>query len=308
MVNEMLTAGSLFSGIGGIDLAFVSAGFDILFQVEIEEFCRKVLTKHGKYWPNATQFMDIRCVGRADLPEVDVLVGGFPCQDISIAGKGAGIEGERSGLWYEFRRLIGELRPRAVLLENVPAITTRGGTTVIGHLAALGYDAEWTIVSAAEAGAPHRRERWICVAYANGLGLEAGKDQQGVVREASFSVVAGSGHIADVGDTERGRRKAQAQIGSVQRRSRSAGFRGNPSGNMAQPRVCRDFAGLSRELDGHRFPAGPTNSQHEWEPPRQIEERDPHWHARIKALGNAVVPQCIVPFAIDIARRLSEGE
>jgi DNA (cytosine-5)-methyltransferase 1 len=101
----------LFSGIGGIDLAFSLAGFDILFQVEIDEFCQKVLAKHSKeYWPNAKIFTDVRAVGKHNLPtSIDVLFGGFPCQDISVAGNGAGLEGERSGLWWEFARIIGEI-------------------------------------------------------------------------------------------------------------------------------------------------------------------------------------------------------
>lgn len=159
-------AGSLFSGIGGLDLAFSLANFDILFQVEIDAFCRKVLAKHAsKYWCNATQFTDVRTVGRRNLPEVEVLFGGFPCQSISIAGPQQGIrEGTASGLWFEFRRIIGELRPRIVFLENVPNITHRDGTVVIADLTALGYDCRWGIISAADAGAPHKRERWFCVA------------------------------------------------------------------------------------------------------------------------------------------------
>ena len=144
----MITAGSLFSGIGGIDLAMSLAGFDIRWQVEIDDFCRKVLQKHSwEYWRNATQFTDVRRVtarsgkgwrGYQRLEKVDLLFGGFPCQDISVSGKRAGIrEGTRSGLWSEFRRLIGEIRPRAVLLENVPNITQIGGTDVIADLAAL---------------------------------------------------------------------------------------------------------------------------------------------------------------------------
>lgn len=148
---------SLFSGIGGIDLAFAAAGFDITAQVEIDPYCREVLKRHaGDYWPNAAQFTDVRAVGADELGEADVIFGGFPCQDISIAGNGAGLAGEQSGLWYEFRRIIGEVRPRFVFLENVPAITFRGGAEVVGHLAALGYDARWGIVAASDAGAPHR--------------------------------------------------------------------------------------------------------------------------------------------------------
>jgi DNA (cytosine-5)-methyltransferase 1 len=101
-------------------------------------------------------------VGIRELQPVDVIAGGFPCQDISNAGKRIGISGERSGLWSEFSRIIGELRPRFVLVENVAALLVRGIETVLGDLAAIGYDAEWQIISAADMGAPHLRKRvWI---------------------------------------------------------------------------------------------------------------------------------------------------
>ena len=185
----MYRAVSLFSGIGGIDLAFALAGFDITAQVEIDPYCREVLRKHaGQYWPNAAQFTDVRTVGADELGEADVIFGGFPCQNISIAGKGAGLAGEQSGLWYEFRRIIGEVRPQFVFLENVPAITFRGGVEVVGHLAALGYDARWGIVAASDAGAPHRRERWWCVGYRDGLGHDLSTDagiNGGALRQTS---------------------------------------------------------------------------------------------------------------------------
>jgi DNA (cytosine-5)-methyltransferase 1 len=106
------------------------------------------------------------------VPYVDVLAGGFPCQDLSYAGKGAGIDGERSGLWGEYARLIRELRPRYVVVENVTALLARGMGRVLGDLAACGYDAEWDCIPAAAVGAPHRRDRVWIVAYPNGAGLE----------------------------------------------------------------------------------------------------------------------------------------
>jgi len=162
----MYTVGSLFSGIGGIDLAFSLAGFDIRWQVEIDPFCQKILQKHApEYWPNAKVFSDVKEVGSHNLEPVTALVGGFPCTDISNAGKRAGIkEGTRSGLWIEFARIIGEIRPRVVFLENVAAITGRDGERVIADLTALGYDAQWRIIPASAVGAPHERKRWWCVA------------------------------------------------------------------------------------------------------------------------------------------------
>jgi DNA (cytosine-5)-methyltransferase 1 len=154
-----MTLGSLFSGIGGIELGFERAGFKTVWQVEIDPYCRKVLAKH---FPEAKRFEDVRECGSHNLEPVDVVAGGFPCQDISNAGKRAGIDGERSGLWSEFARIIGELRPRVVLVENVAALLGRGMGRVLGDLSTLGYDAEWQIISAADVGAPHLRERvWI---------------------------------------------------------------------------------------------------------------------------------------------------
>src|SRR6476661_6834913 len=130
----MLTFGSLFAGIGGIDLGLERAGMRCAWQVEIDDYATRVLAKH---WPDVTRFRDVRSVGAHNLTPVDLLAGGFPCQDISDAGKRAGIEGARSGLWSEFARLIGELRPRYVLVENVTALLRRGMGTVLGDLAAL---------------------------------------------------------------------------------------------------------------------------------------------------------------------------
>jgi DNA (cytosine-5)-methyltransferase 1 len=162
MAGMSMTVGSLFSGIGGLELGFERAGFTVAWQVEIDEYCRKVLAKH---WPDVPRYEDIRTVGAHNLAPVDVLVGGFPCQDISNAGKRAGIEGERSGLWREYARLVRELRPRYVVVENVSALLHRGIDTVLGELAESGYDAEWQVLPAAAFGAPHLRERIFIVAY-----------------------------------------------------------------------------------------------------------------------------------------------
>jgi DNA (cytosine-5)-methyltransferase 1 len=160
--HSRLTVGSLFSGIGGLDLGLERAGMQIVWQVEIDAYARHVLAKH---WPDVARFPDVRDVGARHLVPVDLICGGFPCQDISAAGKKAGITGARSGLWKEFYRIICELRPRYVLVENVAALTRRGLPTVLGDLAACGYDAEWQVLSAVAFGAPHRRERLFLVAY-----------------------------------------------------------------------------------------------------------------------------------------------
>ena len=156
----------LFSGIGGFSLGLErTGGFETVAFCEIDQFCRRVLAKH---WPNVPCHDDITELSGEDVGEVDVICGGFPCQDISIAGKGAGIDGTRSGLWREYARLISELRPRYVIVENVSALLGRGIGRVLGDLAALGYDAEWHCIPASAVGAPHRRDRVWIIAYAGG--------------------------------------------------------------------------------------------------------------------------------------------
>lgn len=167
----MLTYGSLFSGIGGMDLGLDRAGMQCKWQVEINEYAIKVLTKH---WPNVPKHRDVRDVGKRSLEPVDVIAGGFPCQDISNAGFGAGLAGERSGLWSQMFRVIRELRPRFVLIENVSALLIRGLDTVLCDLAGIGFDAEWETVRASDFGAPHERNRLFIVAYSNEVNGQAG--------------------------------------------------------------------------------------------------------------------------------------
>lgn len=166
-----LFCGSLFSGIGGMDLGLERAGFELKWQVEIDPYCRRVLERH---WPTVRRWDDVRTWPQPDTERVDLVFGGFPCQDVSNAGKRVGIEGERSGLWFEFARVIRELRPRFVLVENVPAllIRDRGMGAVLGELAECGYDAEWDCVGADFMGSTQHRERVWILAYANDAGLQ----------------------------------------------------------------------------------------------------------------------------------------
>jgi len=154
---------SLFSGIGGLELGLEAAGVgETFWQVEQDAFCRSILAKH---WPDAKRFEDVRTVRAEDIGGAELLCGGFPCQDISVAGKGGGLAGERSGLWGEYARLIRLVLPRFVIIENVPALTGRGLSEVLSHLARCGYDAEWDTISAAAVGACHRRNRIFIIAW-----------------------------------------------------------------------------------------------------------------------------------------------
>ena len=156
-----ITFGSLFAGIGGFDSGFEQAGMVCKWQVEIDDYANRVLAKH---WPTVHRERDIRQCGMHNLEAVDVICGGFPCQDISYAGLGAGLDGERSGLFFEAVRVVRELRPRVVVLENVAALLTRGLDRVLGTLAEIGYDAEWHCVPAGIFGAHFRRDRVFVIA------------------------------------------------------------------------------------------------------------------------------------------------
>jgi len=260
----------LFSGIGGFSLGLErSGGVETVAFCEIEDFPRRVLAKH---WPKVPCYHDIRELTAdrlaADGIAVDAICGGFPCQDISTAGKGAGIEGERSGLWGEYARLVGELRPRVVFVENVAALLGRGLDRVLGDLAALGYDAWWDCIPASALGACHQRDRVWLIAYANG---GRGKRLQ---RQLEVSGPSGQGrqdHAADrlwnAPNAMRGRPSGQGR--AVQSRYPAANEHRQEHrtehvlGWPTEPAVRRADDGVSRRLD----------------------------RSRLKALGNAVVPQ-----------------
>tara|TARA_Y100000310_G_scaffold338756_1_gene429352 strand:- start:1399 stop:2292 length:894 start_codon:yes stop_codon:yes gene_type:complete len=164
----------LFSGIGGFSLGLErTGGFETVAFCEIEPFPRKVLAKH---WPEVPIYDDVRTLTAsrlaADGIAVDVICGGFPCQDLSTSGSGLGLDGERSGLWREQARLVREVRPRYVIVENSTELLNRWLGDVLGALAKIGYDAEWECIPAAAVGAPHRRDRIWIIAYPTGFGLQ----------------------------------------------------------------------------------------------------------------------------------------
>lgn len=240
--------GSLFAGIGGFELGFERSGFTTVWQVEIDSYCRRVLAKH---FPHAERFADVRHCGRHNLRPVDVICGGFPCQDISNAGLRAGMDGERSGLWTEFWRIIGELRPRYVVVENVAALLGRGIGRVLGDLSEIGYDAEWEVISAADVGAPHLRERVWIVAHSNSDGRR--RIEQG--RRALW------------GDTDTARHGENWNVADAERISEWSGLCANEStwerrGRLSNSGSACDVA----DAAGARFAKGIC------EPGRQI------WH------------------------------
>ncbi len=159
-----MTFGSLFTGIGGFDLGLERAGMRCAWQVEIDDKCQSVLSRH---WPNVPKFKDVRHVGCDNLAAVDLICGGFPCQDLSVAGRRAGLAGERSGLFYEFMRVVAELAPRWVLIENVPGLLSsnrgRDMGAVVGTLGQLGYGWAYRVLDAQYFGVAQRRRRVFIV-------------------------------------------------------------------------------------------------------------------------------------------------
>ena len=174
-MKEQLNELHLFAGAGGGILGGMLLGHTTVCAVEIEPYCRRVLLQRQRdgILPRFPIWDDVRTFdGKPWRGRVDVVCGGFPCQDISVAGKGAGIDGARSGMWVEMARIIREVGPRFVFVENSPMLTSRGLGRVLGDLAEMGYDARWGVLGACDVGAPHKRERiWI-------LATDAKRDKQ----------------------------------------------------------------------------------------------------------------------------------
>ena len=196
----------LFSGVGGLSLGLERAGMRTVALCENAPFARRILQRH---WPCVPCYPDVRTLS-ADLlyidgvPAADLICGGFPCQDISAAGRGGGLDGSRSGLWWEMLRLVRECRPGWVVVENVPCLRVRGADRVLGGLEAAGYACWPLVVGAAHAGAPHRRQRVFIVAHAPSAGLEGRQRRAALApprlhaeRRRGWPVEPGLGRVVD---------------------------------------------------------------------------------------------------------------
>jgi DNA (cytosine-5)-methyltransferase 1 len=187
----------LFAGIGGFTLGLERSGFEAVAFCEIDPYAQKVLKKN---WPEVPIYDDVRTITAerlaADGIRVDVITGGFPCQDISVAGSQAGIEGDRSGLWSECARLLGELRPQYAIFENVTNLLNgeRGAwfKRVLWDISSLGYDAEWHCIPASELGAHHHRDRIWIIAYPNSTQRQRGSLSIGVHKKDA-NIIGSSG-------------------------------------------------------------------------------------------------------------------
>lgn len=236
-----MTVGSLFSGIGGLDLGFERAGFEIKWMCEAAEYPRKVLAKN---WPTVPIYDDVRTVSRYNAEPVDCIIGGFPCQDISFAGEGAGLAGERSGLWWEMHRVIGDLGPRYVVVENVAALVVRGLDAVLGSLSDLGYDAEWQAIPAAAFGALHHRERMFIIAHAVRSGFQVrGKAREDTAHAPIFTPWPGPAERITNEELERrGASMFSGEVHGIPRRM----DRIKALGNAVYPQVAEHVASCVR--------------------------------------------------------------
>jgi len=260
----------LFSGIGGFSLGLERAGMQTVAFCEPNKFCQAVLHKH---WPDVPIYEDVRDLSATRLAndgiQFDVICGGFPCQDISVAGKGAGLAGSRSGLWWEYHRLIAETKPSWVIAENVSALRSRGLDDVLRSLAEIGYDAEWHCIPASAVGAPHQRDRIWVVAYPAQLQRDVGDNNARISLEReSVSELGNGSWSADVADTNSTRwersqeARNDAEVWTQSTNQLITGCCGVSGRNWEiEPNVGRVADGVPNRVD------------------------------RLKALGNAVVPQ-----------------
>jgi DNA (cytosine-5)-methyltransferase 1 len=244
--------GSLFSGIGGLDLGLERAGMTVAWQAEVDPYCSRVLAQH---WPDVPNLGDVTKVDWNNVEPVELVCGGFPCQPFSHAGPQRGADDPRY-LWPEVVRCVRVLRPRLVLLENVSGLLARGGSmgTVLGDLAELGYDTEWDCIPAAAVGAPHLRYRVFVVAYPN-ASSEPGKPVDGDTRPRFL--------VPNLADPE------SESVGTGLRTGEPTGVGRGRLGNSS-----RTGDAWSVEPDVGRVAHGI---------PSRVD--------RLRALGNAVVPQ-----------------
>ena len=254
-MNEL----ALFAGAGGGILGGKLLGWTTVCAVEWDGYARDVLLARQNdgcleafpIWDDVQTFDGKPWRGR-----VDVVSGGFPCQDISAAGKGAGIDGERSGMWGHMARIIGEVRPRFVFVENSPMLTSRGLGRVLGDLAAMGYDARWGVLGAVHAGAPHKRERIWIVAHAEGISQRKQTDDAhafAVSRHSRLESLRGSQHLGKVADADVSQREGTRQpIRGIEKHAdalcSSSWWRQDPA-EALEPSLGRMADGVAARVD-----------------------------------------------------------
>jgi len=298
----------LFSGIGGFALGLQRAGMETIAFSEIDPYCCRVLARH---WPDIPNLGDVRRISLVQLcmlGRIDVICGGFPCQDLSVAGSGLGLDGPRSGLWTEFARLIRLVRPRYVILENVTGLLARGLGRILGELATLGYDAQWHCIPAAHIGAPHRRDRVWIVAYTHSDALRDNQQWaawgRDILQHGRHAQPGHDGSAQPLADTDSGRREG---FRLAQHAAQSSAFRNqldgcSPPGFRAGATLpesererleAREQAG-SAAASARRPGVGDYRGWWESEPAvGRVAHGIPDRVERLRGLGNAVVPQVV---------------
>ena len=269
----------LFAGIGGFSLGFEKAGLECVGHVEIDGYAKRVLQKN---WPKVPLLSDIREVRGDEFGEVDILCGGFPCQDISSAGKRAGIHGQRSGLFDEIIRITGVCSPRFIVLENVANLLSRPDWFgyVLARIASIGFDAEWDIISAAAIGAHHLRRRVWIVAYPNGSGFASNTNQQGK------QLPAGTNRQSKIMAHSNEKRKPQPQRANQKERRRARDCCedvGNTDGRQSLQQTDEVQSGWSAADNAGWWESEPNVGR--------VANGIPNRVDRVRCLGNALVPQ-----------------
>jgi DNA (cytosine-5)-methyltransferase 1 len=290
-----LTVGSLFSGIGGLDLGLERAGMKVIWQSEIDPYACKVLKKH---WPEVPNHGDIKQIDWATVERPNVICGGYPCQPFSLAGRRQGTDDPRH-LWPWVRTAISELRPDYAVLENVRGHLTMGGIEVIGELAEIGYDAEWRIVSAAGVGAPHRRDRLIIVAYPAQLFSDGVNDHaRGCLEPEAVSELRNGGRASHVANTAS--KGLEGAVGQVSKGNGNGFTYGgaemaNTDSEQLGQRRQSQHAGQARKIWEYNGTGQARYDGWQWwevEPDvGRVADGIPHRVDRLRGLGNAVVPQ-----------------
>lgn len=287
-----ITVGSLFSGIGGLDLGLERAGMKVIWQSEIDKYCCKVLKKH---WPEVPNHGNIKEINWQKIQRPNIIAGGYPCQPFSQAGKRKGTQDPRH-LWPWVRTAISELRPDYAILENVPGHLTMGGTEVIGALAEIGYDAEWRVVSAAGLGANHLRKRIIIVAYPNSERLHrtqinsTNSQQQTQPELARCSQTMADTHGKRFQECE-SKTKSLSWISSGREQNDVANTEGSSSRN-AESYDLRAQIWETTKFGKSDCAARTSSNWWQVEPDvGRVADGIPNRVDRLRGLGNAVVPQ-----------------
>ena len=274
-----LTVGSLFSGIGGLDLGLERAGMRVIWQSEIDPYACRVLAKHWKDVPNHG---NIKEIDWNTVERPDVICGGYPCQPFSQAGHRRGTDDPRH-LFPWVLEAISRLRPRYAILENVRGHLTMGGCEVIGSLASIGYDCEWELVSAASQGAPHIRERVFIVAHPNSSHTPDGGECE--------AIQGSSGSWTN--DRSRSERDLR-QIGVGRSRQTSCTFPNDEREWDGKYRLTADASVFGREWSTDRLRKATDDSRQWWQAEPdvgRVADGVPSRVDRLRGLGNAVVPQ-----------------